>query len=120
MIFLCCIFKIQCTPTISKSHLSTAFPNGTNTVFVYFSHSSYFFPFLPAPGSLQATRALMIVGIIVSIAGLGVACMGMKCTTCGGNNKLRKSRVAMTGGIILLVGGEEAIVMFDDMQMDEN
>ncbi|KAI4808709.1 hypothetical protein KUCAC02_000757 [Chaenocephalus aceratus] len=62
------------------------------------------------PGSLQATRALMIVGIIVSIAGLGVACMGMKCTTCGGTNKLRKSRVAMTGGIILLVGGLCAIV----------
>ncbi|CAB1415782.1 unnamed protein product [Pleuronectes platessa] len=61
-------------------------------------------------GSLQATRALMIVGIIVSIAGLGVACMGMKCTTCGGANKLRKSRIAMTGGIILLVGGLCAIV----------
>lgn len=50
----------------------------------------------------------MIVGIIVSIAGLGVACMGMKCTTCGGSDRLRKSRIAMTGGIILLVGGEDA------------
>lgn len=60
-----------------------------------------------SPGSLQATRALMIVGIIMSIAGLGVACMGMKCTTCGGTEKLRKSRIAMTGGIILLVGGED-------------
>lgn len=49
----------------------------------------------------------MIVGIIVSIAGLGVACMGMKCTTCGGSDRLRKSRIAMTGGIILLVGGED-------------
>lgn len=60
-------------------------------------------------GALQATRALMIVGIIVSVAGLGVACMGMKCTTCGGSDKLRKSRVAMTGGIILLVGGEDKL-----------
>lgn len=58
-------------------------------------------------GSLQATRALMIIGIIVSIAGLGVACMGMKCTTCAGDDRLRKSRIAMTGGIILLVGGED-------------
>ncbi|KAL7375961.1 hypothetical protein ABVT39_027293 [Epinephelus coioides] len=65
---------------------------------------------LQLDSSLQATRALMIVGIIVSIAGLGVACMGMKCTTCGGSDKLRKSRVAMTGGIILLVGGLCAIV----------
>lgn len=69
----------------------------------------HFLPFsLSATGSLQATRALMIVGIIVSIAGLGVACMGMKCTTCAGSDKLRKSRIAMTGGIILLVGGEDA------------
>lgn len=56
-------------------------------------------------GDLQATRALMIVGIIISIAGLGVACIGMKCTTCGADDKVRKSRTAMTGGIILLVGG---------------
>ncbi|XP_040887446.1 claudin-7-A isoform X1 [Toxotes jaculatrix] len=62
---------------------------------------------LQLDSSLQATRALMIVGIIVSIAGLGVACMGMKCTTCVGSDKLRKSRIAMTGGIILLVGGED-------------
>ncbi|CDQ71262.1 unnamed protein product [Oncorhynchus mykiss] len=58
----------------------------------------------------KATRALMIVGIIVSIAGLGVATMGMKCTTCGGNNKVRKSRTAMTGGIILLIGALCAVV----------
>lgn len=57
-------------------------------------------------GDLQATRALMIVGIIVSIAGLGVACIGMKCTTCGADDKVRKSRTAMTGGIILPVGGK--------------
>ncbi|XP_060783457.1 claudin-7-A isoform X2 [Neoarius graeffei] len=60
---------------------------------------------LQLDGSLQATRALMIVGIIVSIAGLGVACVGMKCTTCGEDNKVRKARIAMTGGIILLIGG---------------
>ncbi|XP_032400627.1 claudin-7-A [Etheostoma spectabile] len=65
---------------------------------------------LQLDSSLQATRALMIVGIIVSVAGLGVACMGMKCTTCGGSEKVRKSRIAMTGGIILLVGGLCAIV----------
>ncbi|XP_037125170.1 claudin-7-B-like isoform X1 [Syngnathus acus] len=56
--------------------------------------------------ALQATRALMIVSIIVSVAGLGAACMGMKCTNCGGDDKTRKSRIAMTGGIILLIGGK--------------
>lgn len=57
-------------------------------------------------GALQATRALMIVSIIVTLAGLGVACMGMKCTNCGGDDKTRKSRIAMTGGIIILIGGK--------------
>lgn len=59
------------------------------------------------PGALQATRALMIVSIIVTLAGLGVACMGMKCTNCGGDDKVRKSRTAMGGGIIILIGGKE-------------
>ncbi|XP_030294998.1 claudin-7-B-like isoform X1 [Sparus aurata] len=54
--------------------------------------------------ALQATRALMIVSIIVTVAGLGVACMGMKCTNCGGDDKTKKSRIAMTGGIIILIG----------------
>lgn len=58
----------------------------------------------------------MIVGIIVSVAGLGVACMGMKCTTCAGSDKLRKSRIAMTGGIILLVGGGGPTNAFFEMQ----
>ncbi|KAM9500261.1 claudin-7-A [Clarias gariepinus] len=65
---------------------------------------------LQLDSSLQATRALMIVSIIVSIAGLGVACVGMKCTTCGGDNKVRKARTAMTGGIILLIGALSAVV----------
>ncbi|KAK2860319.1 hypothetical protein Q7C36_004485 [Tachysurus vachellii] len=65
---------------------------------------------LQLDSSLQATRALMIVGIIVSIAGLGVACVGMKCTTCGEENKVRKAHTAMTGGIILLIGALSAIV----------
>ncbi|XP_063043158.1 claudin-7-A [Engraulis encrasicolus] len=65
---------------------------------------------LQLDNALQATRALMIVGIIVSIAGLGVASIGMKCTTCGADDRARKSRIAVTGGIILLVGALCAIV----------
>lgn len=61
-----------------------------------------FCPFYP--GALQATRALMVISIILVVAGLGVACMGMKCTNCGGDDKTRKSRIAMTGGIIILIG----------------
>ncbi|KAF7661365.1 hypothetical protein LDENG_00263430 [Lucifuga dentata] len=65
---------------------------------------------LQLDSALQATRALMVVSIIVSLAGLGVACVGMKCTNCGGDDQTRKSRIAMTGGIIILVGALCAIV----------
>ncbi|XP_062341398.1 claudin-7-A-like [Osmerus eperlanus] len=65
---------------------------------------------LQLDSSLQATRALMIVGIIVTVAGLGVATMGMKCTTCGGDDKTKKSRIAMTGGIVLLIGSLASVV----------
>ncbi|KAF3706613.1 Claudin-7-A [Channa argus] len=60
--------------------------------------------------ALQASRALMVVSIIVTLAGLGVACMGMKCTNCGGDDKVRKSRIAMTGGIIVAVGSLCSII----------
>ncbi|KAM6910816.1 claudin-7-A-like [Lycodopsis pacificus] len=65
---------------------------------------------LQLSGPLQATRALMIVSIIVLVAGLGAACMGMKCTNCGGDDKVRKSRIAMAAGIIILIGSLCAIV----------
>lgn len=54
----------------------------------------------------------MIISIIMTVAGLGVACMGMKCTTCGGDDKTRKSRIAMTGGIVILIGGQISLGVF--------
>uniref|UniRef100_A0A3B5LB57 Claudin n=1 Tax=Xiphophorus couchianus TaxID=32473 RepID=A0A3B5LB57_9TELE len=54
--------------------------------------------------ALQATRALMVVSIIVVVAGMGAACMGMKCTNCGGDDQVKKAKIAMTGGIIILLG----------------
>ncbi|KAB5543225.1 hypothetical protein PHYPO_G00076710 [Pangasianodon hypophthalmus] len=60
--------------------------------------------------ALQATRALMVISIILTVMGLGVASMGMKCTNCGGDDKVKKSRIAMTGGIILLLGALCSII----------
>lgn len=64
----------------------------------------------PLSGALQATRALMIVAILFTVAGLGVASMGMKCTNCGGDDRVKKSRIAMTGGIILIVAGTFTLI----------
>ncbi|XP_015275813.1 PREDICTED: claudin-7 [Gekko japonicus] len=65
---------------------------------------------LALPGSLQATRALMVVSIVLGAVAMGVATMGMKCTRCGGENKVTKSRIAMTGGIIFLVAGLASLI----------
>ncbi|XP_054851189.1 claudin-7 [Eublepharis macularius] len=65
---------------------------------------------LNLPGSLQATRALMVVSIVLGVVGMGIATMGMKCTRCGGDNKVTKARIAMTGGIVFLVGGLASLV----------
>ncbi|KAK3521624.1 hypothetical protein QTP70_014724, partial [Hemibagrus guttatus] len=66
---------------------------------------------LQLSGALQATRALMVISILLTVMGLGVASMGMKCTNCGGDDKVKKSRIAMTGGIILLLGGNTGLCL---------
>ncbi|NP_989077.1 claudin 7 precursor [Xenopus tropicalis] len=65
---------------------------------------------LQLDASLQATRALMVVSIILGVFGLAISTMGMKCTNCGGDDKVKKSRIAMTGGFVFLIGGLAALI----------
>ncbi|XP_006863412.1 PREDICTED: claudin-7 [Chrysochloris asiatica] len=65
---------------------------------------------LALPAALQATRALMVVSLVLSFFAMFVATMGMKCTRCGGDDKVKKARIAMTGGIIFIVAGLTALV----------
>ncbi|XP_052612523.1 claudin-7 [Peromyscus californicus insignis] len=65
---------------------------------------------LALPAALQATRALMVVSIVLGFIAMLVATMGMKCTNCGGDDKVKKARIAMTGGIIFIVTGLAALV----------
>uniref|UniRef100_H3AJ93 Claudin 7 n=1 Tax=Latimeria chalumnae TaxID=7897 RepID=H3AJ93_LATCH len=60
--------------------------------------------------ALQATRALMVVSILVSALAMGISAAGMKCTKCGGNDKVKKARTAMGGGITFLLGGLAALI----------
>ncbi|XP_055971146.1 claudin-7 [Sorex fumeus] len=65
---------------------------------------------LALPASLQATRALMVVSLVLGFMAMIVATMGMKCTNCGGDDKVKKARIAMTGGIIFIVAGLAALI----------
>nr|XP_056719509.1 claudin-7 [Euleptes europaea] len=60
--------------------------------------------------ALQATRALMVLSIVLGVVAMGVAIMGMKCTRCGGENMVTKARIAMTGGIVFLVAGLASLI----------
>uniref|UniRef100_A0A0B8RUV5 Claudin n=1 Tax=Philothamnus irregularis TaxID=1899461 RepID=A0A0B8RUV5_9SAUR len=65
---------------------------------------------LALSAAIQATRALMVISIVLGVIAIGIATMGMKCTHCGDDNKVTKARIAMTGGIIFLVAGLGSLV----------
>uniref|UniRef100_A0A4X2JV48 Claudin n=1 Tax=Vombatus ursinus TaxID=29139 RepID=A0A4X2JV48_VOMUR len=68
--------------------------------------------FLALSGFIQATRALMVISLVLSFLAMMVAAMGMKCTRCGGDDKVKKARIAMTGGIIFIVAGTNLALPF--------
>ncbi|XP_015684672.1 claudin-1-like, partial [Protobothrops mucrosquamatus] len=64
---------------------------------------------LKLPGSLQATRALMVSSILLGLIGAFVAMIGMKCMKCLEDDEVKKSRMAILGGVIILISGEEGL-----------
>ncbi|XP_062968426.1 claudin-7 isoform X2 [Cynocephalus volans] len=65
---------------------------------------------LSLSAALQATRALMVISLVLGFLAMFVATMGMKCTRCGGDDKVKKARIAMTGGIIFIVAGTSLVL----------
>uniref|UniRef100_A0A8C8SLD0 Claudin n=1 Tax=Pelusios castaneus TaxID=367368 RepID=A0A8C8SLD0_9SAUR len=60
---------------------------------------------LKLEGSLQATRALMVAGILLGLIAIFVAVTGMKCMKCMEDDEVKKMRMAVFGGIIFLIAG---------------
>uniref|UniRef100_A0A8C9K3B6 Claudin 7 n=1 Tax=Panthera tigris altaica TaxID=74533 RepID=A0A8C9K3B6_PANTA len=92
------------TPDFGLSH---------DLTFVGSSHIGLWADRRPSPfpaAAIQATRALMVVSLVLGFLAMFVATMGMKCTSCGGDDKVKKARIAMTGGGIFLVAGLAALV----------
>ncbi|XP_034280429.1 claudin-1 [Pantherophis guttatus] len=65
---------------------------------------------LKLQGSLQATRALMVSSILLGLIGCFVAMIGMKCMKCMEDDEVKKSRMAILGGVIFLISGFAALV----------
>ncbi|KAK1168709.1 claudin-19-like [Acipenser oxyrinchus oxyrinchus] len=54
---------------------------------------------------LQGCRALMIVSLLLGLAGVIVALLGLKCTKIGSANEQIKGKIALTGGVCLIASG---------------
>ncbi|XP_076024453.1 claudin-like protein ZF-A89 [Genypterus blacodes] len=58
---------------------------------------------LALPRDLQAARALVVISILVILVGMMLAVVGAECTNCI-DDETAKARVAMTAGVIFIVG----------------
>ncbi|XP_023556696.1 claudin-1 isoform X2 [Octodon degus] len=55
--------------------------------------------------TLQATRALMVIGILLGLIAIFVSTLGMKCMKCLEDDEAQKMRMAVIGGVIFLIAG---------------
>ncbi|XP_003477136.1 claudin-1 [Cavia porcellus] len=60
--------------------------------------------------TLQATRALMIIGILLGLIAIFVSTLGMKCMRCLEEDEVQKMRMAVIGGVIFLIAGLSILV----------
>ncbi|XP_007107349.2 claudin-18 isoform X2 [Physeter macrocephalus] len=74
-----------------------------------FTECRGYFTLLGLPAMLQAVRALMIVGIILSVIGLLVAIFALKCIRIGNMDDSAKAKMTLTSGIMFIISGLCAI-----------
>lgn len=60
---------------------------------------------LALPSDLQASRALMVISVVLSVLAIAVSVLGMQCTLCLEGSGAVKSRVAGAGGVLFLSAG---------------
>ncbi|XP_066565907.1 claudin-18-like isoform X1 [Amia ocellicauda] len=68
-----------------------------------------FYTVLGLPGSFQAVRALMIVGIVLGAIGVLIAIFALKCIKMGSMEDTAKANMTLTAGIMFILGGICAI-----------
>ncbi|XP_077402264.1 claudin-14-like isoform X1 [Vanacampus margaritifer] len=65
---------------------------------------------LALSSDLQASRALMVISLVLSTLGLAIAVLGMQCTVCLESSGELKKRVAGVGGCFFCVAGFMTLV----------
>lgn len=65
---------------------------------------------LALPADLQASRALMVISLVLSILAIALSTLGMQCTLCLEGSGTVKSRVAGAGGGLFVAAGFLALI----------
>lgn len=65
---------------------------------------------LALPANLQASRALMVISLVLSILAIAISSVGMQCTLCLDGSGAAKNRVAGTGGGMFVTAGFLALI----------
>ncbi|XP_062408911.1 claudin 15-like b [Sardina pilchardus] len=60
---------------------------------------------LGLPGYVQGCRALMIIALLLGLASIIVAVLGLKCTKLGNTSREAKGKIALTGGSLFILSG---------------
>ncbi|XP_056149187.1 claudin 15-like a [Lampris incognitus] len=60
---------------------------------------------LALPGHIQASRALMIMSLLLGLACLIVSLLGLKCIRIGSATQQTKAKIAVAGGILAILSG---------------
>lgn len=59
-----------------------------------------------SPAIVQGTRGLMLVSVVLSLISILVEMVGMRCTTCMAEEPEQKDKVALAGGVTLIIAGQ--------------
>ncbi|XP_030010982.1 claudin-14-like [Sphaeramia orbicularis] len=65
---------------------------------------------LALPSDLQASRALMVISLVLSVFAIAMSSLGMQCTVCLEGTGAVKSRMAGAGGGLFLAAGFLALI----------
>lgn len=57
------------------------------------------------PGSFQAVRALMIVGVVLSVLGSVISVFSLTCLTMNSMEDTTKAKMSLTAGIMFITAG---------------
>ncbi|KAG9343220.1 hypothetical protein JZ751_014199, partial [Albula glossodonta] len=74
-----------------------------------FTECRPFFTIIGLPGSFQAVRALMIVGIVMGAIGVLISICALKCIKMGTMEDAAKAKMTLTSGIMFIIAGLCAI-----------